>query len=61
MMPSNQFISPIVTIEKFSDLSGLTIDTIRALISRGRLPTMKVGRRRMINVALIEKEALNQK
>jgi excisionase family DNA binding protein len=61
MTPNNQPVSPIVTIDKFSDLSGLTIDTIRALISRGRLPTMKVGRRRMINVALIEKEALNQK
>ncbi|RDL42755.1 DNA-binding protein [Marinomonas piezotolerans] len=60
MTPNNQLHSPIVTIEKFSDVSGLTIDTIRALISRGKLPTMKIGRRRMVNVALIEKEALSQ-
>ena len=59
--PNNQLNSPIVTIEKFSDISGLTVGSIRALIGRGILPTIKVGKRRMINVALIEKEALSQK
>ena len=51
-------ISPIVTKRYFSQLSGLTEDTVRGMIERGQLPSVKLGRHRMINIALLTKESL---
>jgi len=49
---------PLVTKRLFSQLTGLTEETIRGMIDRGHLPTVKIGKHRMVNVALITKEAL---
>lgn len=52
--------TPIVTKARFSEMSGLTEETLRGMIERGHLPTLKVGKHRMINVALLTKECLEQ-
>ena len=52
--------TPIVTKARFSEMSGLTEETLRGMIERGHLPTMKIGKHRMINVALLTKECLEQ-
>ena len=52
---------PIVTKRLFSKMSGLSEDSIRGMISRGYLPTIKVGRHRLINLAQLNKEALLDK
>ena len=49
---------PVVTKRRFSGMSGLTEETIRGMAERGHLPTIKVGRHRMINVAAITRDAL---
>lgn len=49
---------PVVTKKLFSQLTGLSEETIRGMINRGHLPTVRIGRHRMVNVALITKEAL---
>lgn len=49
---------PLVTKKLFAQLSGLTEETIRGMVEKGHLPTVKVGKHRMVNVALITKEAL---
>ena len=51
-------LGPVVTKKLFSQLTGLTEETIRGMIDRGHLPTVKIGKHRMVNVALITKEAL---
>lgn len=51
---------PVVTKARFSEMSGLTEETLRGMIERGHLPTLKVGKHRMINVALLTKECLEQ-
>jgi len=51
---------PVVTKRMFSEMSGLTEETIRGMIERGHLPTVKVGKHRMINVALLTKESLDR-
>lgn len=56
-MPS---AAPIMTKARFSEISGLTEETLRGMIERGHLPTLKVGKHRMINVALLTKECLAQ-
>ncbi|MCH4564364.1 DNA-binding protein [Halomonas sp. EGI 63088] len=50
---------PVMTVERFSELSGLTADTIRGQIQQGNLPFIKVGRRRLVNVALLTAECMN--
>ncbi|MCA6061682.1 helix-turn-helix domain-containing protein [Thalassolituus sp. ST750PaO-4] len=49
---------PIVTKRLFAQLTGLTEKTICGMVDRGHLPTVKIGKHRMVNVALITKEAL---
>lgn len=58
--PAIQATTPIVTKARFSEMSGLTEETLRGMIERGHLPTLKVGKHRMINVALLTKECLEQ-
>ncbi|AXY44348.1 MAG: DNA-binding protein [Halomonas sp.] len=48
-----------MTLERFSELSGLTVDTVRGQIQQGNLPFIKVGRRRLVNVALLTAECLH--
>lgn len=51
---------PYVTKKRFSEISGLQEDVIRGMIDRGYLPTVKIGRHRLINLTLMTKEALAQ-
>lgn len=51
---------PYVTKQRFSELSGLQEEVIRGMIDKGYLPTVKIGRYRLINLTLITKEALEQ-
>jgi excisionase family DNA binding protein len=53
-------VAPLVTKARFSELSGLTEETLRGMIERGHLPTLKVGKHRLINLALLTKERLEQ-
>jgi len=52
--------APIMTKARFSEISGLSEEILRGMIERGHLPTLKVGKHRMINVALLTKECLDQ-
>lgn len=49
---------PEMTMDQYAKLSGLTPRTIDGMIQRGHLPTVKVGKRRMVNVALRTVECL---
>lgn len=42
---------PEMTIEKYAELVGVTTATVRNWCNRGYLPTVKTGKRRMINLA----------
>src|SRR5690554_2356417 len=46
--------SPIVTRERFSEMTDFTSDTIRGMISRDQLPSLKLGHLRLINIAAID-------
>ena len=49
---------PLMTLERFSELSGLTVDTLYGHVRRGYLPTVKMGRYRLINLALLQTQCL---
>lgn len=55
---SGWFVFPLVTQERFAELSGVPEGVVRGWISKGTLPTMKVGRWRLVNLkALFDLDA----
>jgi hypothetical protein len=49
---------PIMTKERFAELTGLPEGVVQGHINKGILPTLKTGRRRMINVAKITSDCI---
>ncbi len=52
-MPEKTFSIPVpeMTIEQYAEYVGVTVRTVQGWIDRGYIPTVKVGKRRLINVA----------
>ncbi|TRX75651.1 DNA-binding protein [Pseudomonas mangiferae] len=50
----------VETIETWADRNGVTYDTARAWAMRGVLPTVKLGKRRMVNSAMLRHWLLDQ-
>ena|SRR3712207_2753588 len=53
-------ISPLITREKFAEAVGMSKDWVDDRVNDGSLPVVKVGRSKLINVALYWKQALEQ-
>ena len=49
---------PEMTIEEYAKKTGVSEDTIRGWIKTGKLPTYKVGKRRMVNMVARANECL---
>ena len=45
----------VETVESWAERNGLSFDTARAWVYRGVIPTVKLGKRRMINSALLRR------
>ena len=50
----------VETVESWAERNGLTCSMARAWVYRGVLPTVKLGKRRMINSALLRSWLLEQ-
>ncbi len=48
------------TLEAFAERNGLTADTVRAWGQRAVIPTVKLGKRRMVNSAMLRQWLLDQ-
>jgi|GEM_PF-3985850 len=42
--------APEMTLAKYAEQIGVSESTVRAWVHKGLLPTLKIGKRRMINV-----------
>lgn len=51
---------PIMEWEKFSQVVGLSTDVVRGLIDRRQLPSIRLGRRRFVNLARLTQICLNE-
>ncbi|MDN3554619.1 DNA-binding protein [Halomonas maura] len=51
---------PVMTIERFALLNGLPPDTVGGQLQQGHLPLIKVGRRRLVDVAMLTAECMNE-
>ena len=54
--------TPVVTQDRFAELTGLTVGQVRGMVEKGHLPSIKLGnaKPRFVNVALINKAAMDQ-
>ena len=44
--------------DRFAELVGVSSEVVRGWIDKGYLPTQKVGRYRLVNIAVLTREAL---
>lgn len=51
---------PVMTREQFASLSGLGEDVVRGMIEKGHLPSVKIGRHRMVNLVRLTMDSLNE-
>ncbi|MDS4071396.1 MAG: hypothetical protein RKO24_17425 [Candidatus Competibacter sp.] len=49
---------PVMAMDRFAELVGVSADVVRGWVERGYLPTTKIGRYRLVNIALLTREAL---
>lgn len=52
--------TPVMTQERFAQLSGLTEGQVRGMIEKGHLPSIKIGKPRLVNVVALSQEALEK-
>ena len=45
----------VVTRQRFAEASGLTEETVRGMVNRGYLPSVLVGRHRLVNIVALER------
>lgn len=51
---------PLVSKHLFAELVGVTPRTVDGWIDKGYLPTVKIGRHPLVNIALIHQQCLGQ-
>lgn len=54
LSPSVALVCPVVSKERFAEISGLEVGVVRGMLDRGYLPSVKIGRHRMVNVAILQ-------
>ena len=53
LSPSPALVCPVLTKERFAELSGLEVGVVRGMLDRGYLPSVKLGRHRLVNLAIL--------
>lgn len=49
---------PVMDRRQFAQVTGLTMDTVEAMVARGYLPCIKIGKRSLINIALLQQRCV---
>lgn len=55
-----QPITPLISKRLFADLVGVTERTVEGWMTKGYVPTVKIGRHPLVNIALIYQQCLDQ-
>jgi excisionase family DNA binding protein len=51
---------PIMSRERFAELVGVSDDTVRGWMNNGYIPTVKIGRHRVVNLLALSRECLER-
>lgn len=54
----NAPMPPVMPWAVFADWVGLRPDIVRGMLDRGHLPEVKIGKYRMINLALLQQQLI---
>lgn len=57
---TSQASVPVMEREKFAQLVGVELGIVNGWIDRGYLPSIKIGKHRLVNLALLAKECLEK-
>lgn len=49
---------PVMHREKFAELVGVSVDVVSGWINKGYIPAIEVGKYRLVNLALLNKLAI---
>jgi len=52
--------TPVMTQDRYAQLTGLTEGQVRGQIEKGHLPSLKIGRVRMVNIAALSQQAMDK-
>lgn len=57
---TSNYMPVLITRERFSEISGLPIGVVVGMCNKNWLPCMTLGKRSLINLALLNKRALEK-
>ena len=57
-MAVGPYIPPPMTVKQYAELQGVTVETINNQIRRCYIPTIKIGKRRLINTFALARNCL---
>ncbi|WAR44577.1 hypothetical protein [Methylomonas rapida] len=52
-----QSFVPVMTMTQFGELAGMTYDSVKSQVINGNLPSIKIGKKRMVNVVALTEMA----
>jgi excisionase family DNA binding protein len=58
LLSATPVMTPVMTKERFAELVGVEVGVVRGMLDRGYLPTVKIGRHRLINLAALQAQCL---
>ncbi len=58
--PSQALVLPIISRQRFSELTGVAPGVLKGWCDKGLCPTLKIGKYSLINLALLNQMALNK-
>ncbi|WP_374334459.1 hypothetical protein [Leeia sp.] len=59
LLPGMTVLVPLVTAERFAALMGVEQGVVLGWVNKGYVPTMKIGKRCLINLAVLHRRALD--
>jgi excisionase family DNA binding protein len=60
LAPMTIAFCPVMDRRQFAQVVGLTVDTVEAMVARGYLPCIRIGKRSLINIALLQQRCIEQ-
>lgn len=59
-LPAGELSSPtgcgLVTLERYASMTGLPVQVCLGHLNKGLLPSVTIGRRRMVNIVALQRE-----
>lgn len=58
LLPVSVAFCPVMDRRQFATVTGLTLDTVEAMIARGYIPCIRIGKRSLVNIAMLQQRCM---